>query len=189
MCRIRILFQGIPTTSRGANFVTLWMPQMTICDNMWGLIPNSCLRFDTCMSWIACANLWRGFQLGPNISLRKTGPSHYPKPSWKWKVSRMWDGVKNLGLRRTTSSFIKNHAMKVNGTRGKEAQERKNLNNSEARGSSPREILWRKGFPSKGTNLREMLLGSLKEHASTATKGGITPKIVPSPKWGMEALR
>ncbi len=31
------LSQGTPTTSRGANFVTLWMPQMKIWDNMWGL--------------------------------------------------------------------------------------------------------------------------------------------------------
>ncbi len=31
-------------------------------------------------------------------------------------------------------------------------------------------------------------MGSLKEHASTATKWGTIPKIVPSPKWGMEAL-
>ncbi len=36
------LFQGIPITSRGANSATLWMPQMTTCNNMWGLILNSC---------------------------------------------------------------------------------------------------------------------------------------------------
>jgi hypothetical protein len=29
---------------------------------MWGLIPNSCLRCGTCMSWIACANSWWGFE-------------------------------------------------------------------------------------------------------------------------------
>jgi len=34
-----------------------------------------------------------------------------------------------------------------------------------------------------------MLVGSLREHASTATKWGTTPKIAPSPKRGMEALR
>ncbi len=77
------LFQGILTTSRSANSTTLWMPQMTTCDNVWVFIPNSCLRSDTCMSWIACANLWWGFQLGPSVSLRKTGPPHYLKPSWR----------------------------------------------------------------------------------------------------------
>jgi len=44
------LFQEISITSRGANSVTLRMPQMITCDNMWGLIPNSCLKFGTCMS-------------------------------------------------------------------------------------------------------------------------------------------
>jgi len=34
----------------------------------------------------------------------------------------MWDGVKNLGSRRTTSSFTKSHAMRVNGTKEKKAQ-------------------------------------------------------------------
>jgi hypothetical protein len=38
--------------------VTLWMPQMITCNNMWRFISNSCLRSGTCMSWIACANLW-----------------------------------------------------------------------------------------------------------------------------------
>jgi len=183
------LFQGIPITSRGANSATLWMSQMTICDNMWRLIPNSCLKFDTCMSWIACANLWWGSQLGLNVSLRKIGPPHYPKPSWKWKASRMWDKVKDPGSRRITSSFTKSHAMRENGTEGKKAQERKSLNNSKARGSSPREILWRKGFPSKGVNPKEMLVGSLREHVSTVMKWGITIKIIPSPKRGMQALR
>jgi hypothetical protein len=35
----------------------------------------------------------------------------------------------------------------------------------------------------------EMLVGNLREHASTATKWGINPKIIPSLKRGMEALR
>jgi hypothetical protein len=51
------LFQGILITSRGANFATLWMPQMTTCSTMWGFIPNSCSNSDTCMNWITCANL------------------------------------------------------------------------------------------------------------------------------------
>jgi len=34
-----------------------------------------------------------------------------------------------------------------------------------------------------------MLVGSLREHASIITKWGITPKIVPSPKWEIEAPR
>ncbi len=44
------LFQGISITFLGANSATFWMPQMTTCGNMWGLIPNSCLRSGTCMS-------------------------------------------------------------------------------------------------------------------------------------------
>ncbi len=132
------LFQGIPTTSQGANSATLWMPQMTTCGNMWELILNSCLRFDTFMNWIACANLWWGFQLGPSVSVRKIGPLHYLKPSWKWKASRMWDRVKNPGSRRITSSFTRSHAMRENGIEGKKAQKRKSLNNFKARGSSPR---------------------------------------------------
>ncbi len=182
------LFQGILITSWGANSATLWMPQMITCNNMCGLIPNSCLRSGTCMSWIVCANLWWDFQLGPSESLKKISPPHYLKPSWKWKASWMRDGVKNLGSRRTTNSFTKSHAMRENGFEGKGAQGRKSLNNSKAQGSSPREILWRKGLFSKGANPREMLVG-LREHASIATKWGITPKIVPSPKQGMEALR
>jgi hypothetical protein len=33
-----------------ANSVTLWMQIMTTCVNMWGLIPNSCLKLGICMS-------------------------------------------------------------------------------------------------------------------------------------------
>jgi len=176
------LFQGIPITSRGVNSTTLWMPQMITCGNMWGLIPNSCWRSGTCMNWIVCANLWWDFQLGPSESLRKIGSPHYPRPSWKWKASRIWDGVKNLGSRGTTSSLTRSHAMKENETEGKGAQGKKNLNNSKAWGSNPRKILWRKGLPSKGANPREMLVGSLRGHASITTKWGTTPKIIPSPK-------
>jgi len=101
----------------------------------------------------------------------------------------MWDGVKNPGSRRTTSSFTRSHAMRENGTEGKEAHGRKSLNRSKVRGSSPREILQRKGPPSKGANPREMLVGSLREHVSTPTKWGINPKIIPRPEWGIEALK
>jgi hypothetical protein len=38
----------------------------------------------------------------------------------------MWDGVKNLGSRNKTNSFIKRHAMKGNGTKGKKIQRGKN---------------------------------------------------------------
>ncbi len=114
--------QGIPTTSWAANFATLWMPQMTTCGNTWGFIPNSCLRSDTCMSWIACANLWWDFQLGPSVSLRKSGPAHYLKPSQKWKAFRMWGGVKNPGSKRITSSFTRSCTMRANGIEGKKAQ-------------------------------------------------------------------
>jgi len=43
-------FQRTPTTFQGANFMTLWMQTMTTCVNMWGLIPNSCLKLGICMS-------------------------------------------------------------------------------------------------------------------------------------------
>jgi hypothetical protein len=46
-----------------------------------------------------------------------------------------------------------------------------------------------RGSFQKGANPKEMLVGSPREHASTATKWGITPKIIPSLKQGKEALR
>jgi hypothetical protein len=73
--------------------------------------------------------------------------------------------------------------------RGKTLQGGKNLNNSKAQGSSPKEILLRRGPLLKRANPRGMLVGSLKEHASTVTKWGITPRITPSPNRGMRALR
>jgi hypothetical protein len=139
------LSQRTPTTSQGANSVTLWMPQMRTWGNMWGLIPNSCFKSGTCMSWIVCANLWWGFQLGPSESLRKVEPPHYPKPSPKWKTYRMWGGVTNPGSRRTTSSFTRSQGMTKNGTGGKEAQQRISPNNSKAQGSNPKGTLWRRG--------------------------------------------
>jgi len=139
------LSQGTPTTFRGANFVTLWMPQMKIWGNMWGLIQNSCSRSSTCMSWTVCANSWWDFQLGPSESLRKIGPPHYPKSSQKWKAFRMWGGVKNPGSKRT-SSFTRNQGMMMNGTVGKEAQQRISPNNSKAQDLNPRGTLWKRGF-------------------------------------------
>jgi len=53
----------------------------------------------------------------------------------------MWEGAKNPGSRKTTSSFTRSRAMTENGTEGKKAQERKSPNNSKAWGSSPKEIL------------------------------------------------
>jgi hypothetical protein len=78
----------------------------------------------------------------------------------------MWDRVKNPGSRRITSSFIRSHTMKGNGTEGKTFQRGKNPNNSKVQGSSPKEILLRKGLILKQANLRGMLVGSPKEHAS-----------------------
>jgi len=183
------LSQGTLITSWGVNFVTLWMPQMKTWGNMWGLIPNSCLRSDTCMSWTMCADSWWDFQLGPNKSLRKVGPPHYLKPSWKWRAFRMWGGVKNLGSRRTTSSFTRSQGMMENGIVGKEAQQRINPNNSKAWGLNPRGTLWRRGLLSKGANPRETLGWNPKQRASIVTRWGITPRIIPSPKWGMGVLR
>jgi hypothetical protein len=48
------------------------------------------------------------------------------------KAFWMWDGVRNPSSRMTTSFFTRSHAMRENGTEGKEAQGRKNLNNSKA---------------------------------------------------------
>jgi hypothetical protein len=47
----------------------------------------------------------------------------------------------------------------------------------------------KKGLLSKGANPREILEQNPKEHVSIAMKWGTTPKIVPSPNWGMGALR
>ncbi len=79
-------------------------------------------------------------------SLRKIGPPHYPRPSWKWKVSQMWDGGENSSSRRITSSLIRSHAMKGNGTKGKTPQKGKGPNNSKVRDSNPKEILSRRGL-------------------------------------------
>jgi len=185
----RNLFQGIPTTFRGVNYATLWMPQMKTWGIMWGLTPSSCLRFGTCTSWIVYANLWWGFQLGPSKSLRRVGPLHYPKPSRKWRTFRMWGRVTNSGSRRTISSFTRSQGMRENGTGGKEAQRRISLNNSKARGSNQKEVLWRKGLLQKGANPKEILEQNPRERVSIATKWGITPKIVPSPNRVLGALR
>ncbi len=102
------LSQGISTTSRGANFMTLWMPQMKILRQY----VRACFEFMLEIRHMheldcVCANLWWGFQLGPSESLRKIGPLHYAKPSRKWKAFRMWGRAKNPGSRRTTSSFTR----------------------------------------------------------------------------------
>jgi len=52
----------------------------------------------------------------------------------------MWGGVKNLGSRRITSSFIRRHAMKGNKAKGKIPIEGKGPNNFKARVSNPKEI-------------------------------------------------
>jgi hypothetical protein len=49
-----------------------------------------------------CAILWWGYQLGPSASLKRIDMFHYPRPSWKWKVFWMWDGVKSSGSKRIT---------------------------------------------------------------------------------------
>jgi hypothetical protein len=45
------------------------------------------------------------------------------------------------------------------------------------------------GLLLKQANLKGMLVGNPKEHASIVMKWGITPKIAPNPNWGMGALR
>jgi hypothetical protein len=37
-----------------------------------------------------CATFWWGFRLGPSTNLKRIGPPHYPRPSWKWKDFWMW---------------------------------------------------------------------------------------------------
>jgi len=73
--------------------------------------------------------------------IKENWPSSLFEAIMKVEGFSMWDGVKNSNSRRTTSSFTRSHTMRVNGTRDKEAQERKSLNNSKAQGSNPREIL------------------------------------------------
>ncbi len=99
------------------------------------------------------------------------------------------DGVKSLGSRRITSSFTRRHAIKGNGVKGKILPKGKGLNSFKVRVSNPKEISSRKGFLSKGANLRGMLVGSPKERVSTTMKWGITPKIAPNPNQGMGVLR
>jgi hypothetical protein len=101
----------------------------------------------------------------------------------------MWDGVKSSSSRRITSSLIRRHTMKGNGTEGKIPRKGKNLNNFKAQVSKPKEISSRKGFLSKGANPRGMLVGSPKEHVPIAMKWGIIPNIAPNPNQGMGVLR
>jgi hypothetical protein len=79
--------------------------------------------------------------------------------------------------------------MKGNVTEGKIPQKGKNPNNFKARVSNPKEILSRKGFLSKGSNPRGMLMGSPKECVSIVMRWGITPKISPNPNQGMGVPR
>jgi len=62
----------------------------------------------------------------------------------------MWDKVKNPGSRRTTSSFIRSHAMRENGTKDKKVQGKKNPNNSKSQGSSKGNFVKKKA-PFKGS--------------------------------------
>jgi hypothetical protein len=101
----------------------------------------------------------------------------------------MWDRVKSSDSKRTTNSFTRRHARKVNGTEGKTPQEGKNLNNFKAWVSNPKELLSRRGLLLKPTNPRGMLVGSQKECVSITMKWGITPKIAPNPNRGMGVIR
>jgi hypothetical protein len=101
----------------------------------------------------------------------------------------MWGEVTNLGSRRTTSSFTKSQGMRGNGTGGKVAQPRISPNNFKARGPNQKEVLRRRGLLSKGAKTRKILGKNPRVHVSIAMRWGITPKIVPSPKWGLGALR
>jgi hypothetical protein len=101
----------------------------------------------------------------------------------------MWDEVRSPDSKGIASSLTRRHAMKGNGSEDKEAQGKKSSNTSKARGSSPREILSRRGLLSKGANPRGMLVGNPKERVSIAMKWGITPRIAPNPNQGMGLLR
>jgi len=58
----------------------------------------------------------------------------------------MWDEVRSPDSKGIASSLTRRHAMKGNGSEDKEAQGKKSSNTSKARGSSPREILSRRGL-------------------------------------------
>ncbi len=84
-----------------------------------------------------------GLPTWAKCKLEENWPSSLSEAIMKMEGFSNVGRVKNPGLRRTTSSFTRSHAMKVNGTKDKEAQRKKSPNTSKARGSSPREILWR----------------------------------------------
>jgi hypothetical protein len=56
-------------------------------------------------------------------------------------------------------------------------------------GFKPKGDFMKEGVPFKGSQPKGDVGGKLKEHVLTAMKWGTIPKIVPSPKRGMEALR
>jgi hypothetical protein len=93
----------------------------------------------------------------------------------------MWDEVKSLNSKKIISSITRRHVTKGNGIESKMPQKGKGPNISKARGSNPKAILSRKGFPSKGANP--------KGHTSIAMKWDIIPKITPNLNQGMEAQK
>jgi hypothetical protein len=64
----------------------------------------------------------------------------------KWKVFKMWDGVKSLSSRRRTNSLTRRHAMEGNGIKGKTLQKGKCPNNFKPWVSNPKGISSRKEF-------------------------------------------
>ncbi len=73
--------------------------------------------------------------------LEENWPSSLSKAITKVENFSDVGGMKNSGSRRIISSFTKNQGMTVNGTMGKEAQQRINPNNSKVRGLNPRGTL------------------------------------------------
>jgi hypothetical protein len=73
--------------------------------------------------------------------LEESWLTHCPRPSRKWRTSRMWGGVTNPGSRRITSSFTRSQGMRGNETGGKVAQPRISPNRSKAQGSNQKGVL------------------------------------------------
>jgi hypothetical protein len=74
-------------------------------------------------------------------------------------------------------------------SRGQDTPKGESPNTSKVQGSNPKATSSRKGFPSKGANLKGMLMGSPKGCVSIATKWGSTPKITPNLDQGMGVRR
>jgi hypothetical protein len=180
--------QGTPTTFRGVNFVTLWMSQMRTWGNMWELIPNSCLRSDTCTSRIVCANLWWDFRLGQSESLRKIDPPHYLKPLQKWKVFRMWGGVKKSGFKKDNKFFHKKPRHEGEWNRGQGSPTKDKPKQFQGSGFKPKGNFVKKGAPFKGSQPKGDFWGETQRNMFQLQRSGALFQGLPQVQireWGL----